>query len=70
MNQRRRRILFVSALIMVIFAGVAYQFQAPPPMKVLVITLDTTRADRLGCCGHNEALPPAMDAVARDGVVV
>ncbi len=38
-------------------------------MNVLLITLDTTRADRLGCYGYNEALTPAMDSIARDGVL-
>ena len=68
-NQRRRRILFVSTLILAAIAGVTYRFRSPPPMNVLLITLDTTRADRLGCYGYNEALTPAMDSLARDGVL-
>ena len=54
---------------MVVIAGVAYRFRSPPQMNVLLITLDTTRADRLGCYGYNEALTPAMDSIARDGVL-
>ncbi|UCE60057.1 MAG: sulfatase-like hydrolase/transferase [Phycisphaerales bacterium] len=36
--------------------------------NVLVITLDTTRADRLGCYGYSAAQTPALDALAQSGV--
>lgn len=36
--------------------------------NVLFITLDTTRADRLGCYGYAEALTPALDGLAAAGV--
>ena len=43
---------------------------APRPMPcVLVVTLDTTRADRLGCYGYKRALTPHLDALASSGVV-
>jgi len=35
--------------------------------NVLLITLDTTRADRLGCYGWKQAVTPALDATARAG---
>ncbi|MFW6108021.1 MAG: tetratricopeptide repeat protein [bacterium] len=35
--------------------------------SVLLITLDTTRADRLGCYGYAEAETPALDAAAAAG---
>jgi len=37
--------------------------------NVLVITLDTTRADRLGCYGYEKAGTPNLDGVAAEGVV-
>ena len=37
--------------------------------NVLMITLDTTRADRLGCYGHEGAATPHLDNLARDGVL-
>lgn len=40
-----------------------------PKLNVLLVTLDTTRADHIGCYGHAEALTPAVDALARDGVL-
>lgn len=36
--------------------------------NVLLVTLDTTRADRLGCYGHKDALTPRLDGLARNGV--
>ncbi len=37
--------------------------------NVVLITLDTTRADRLGCYGDADARTPALDALARNGVL-
>jgi len=36
---------------------------------VLVITLDTTRADHLGSYGYSEPTTPVLDALAKDGAV-
>jgi arylsulfatase A-like enzyme/Flp pilus assembly protein TadD len=35
--------------------------------SLLLITLDTTRVDRLGCYGHAAAQTPNLDSLARDG---
>jgi arylsulfatase A-like enzyme len=37
-------------------------------MNLLVVTLDTTRADRLGCYGYEGASTPDLDALARRSV--
>ena len=37
--------------------------------NLLLITLDTTRADRLGCYGDKNARTPALDALASRGMV-
>lgn len=37
-------------------------------LNVVLITLDTTRADRLGCYGYAGAVTPNLDALARNGV--
>ena len=39
------------------------------PIGVVIITLDTTRADRLSPYGFMDAPMPALDRLARDGVV-
>jgi arylsulfatase A-like enzyme/Flp pilus assembly protein TadD len=38
-------------------------------LNVVVVTLDTTRADRLGCYGFTGVATPNIDALAREGVV-
>jgi arylsulfatase A-like enzyme len=39
------------------------------PRAIVLITLDTTRADRMGFLGSQSGLTPHLDALARDGVV-
>lgn len=39
----------------------------PPRPSVVLVTLDTTRADRLGCYGYKDATTPVLDALARSG---
>ena len=39
------------------------------PKNLLLITVDTLRADRLGCTGHDEACTPVLDRLAREGVL-
>jgi len=42
---------------------------APPPPSILLITLDTTRADHLGAYGDPNARTPNLDRLASEGVV-
>lgn len=42
---------------------------APSQPNVLLITIDTTRADRLGCYGHDFAVTPTLDALAAEGIL-
>ncbi|HEX9637432.1 MAG TPA: sulfatase-like hydrolase/transferase, partial [Acidobacteriota bacterium] len=44
---------------------------APPaqPPNLVLITLDTLRADRLGCYGYAAAETPALDRLAREGTL-
>ena len=39
------------------------------PANMLLITLDTTRADRLGCYGNDDIRTPNIDGLAREGVL-
>lgn len=41
----------------------------PKPPDVILITLDTTRADRLGVYGYTKSTSPNIDAFAREAVV-
>ncbi len=40
-----------------------------PEANVLLVTLDTTRADHLGCYGYEPARTPNLDGLARAGVL-
>lgn len=40
---------------------------SPKPHNVLLVTLDTTRADRLSCYGHTPETSPHLDALAHEG---
>jgi arylsulfatase A-like enzyme/Tfp pilus assembly protein PilF len=42
---------------------------APAELNVVVVTLDTLRADHLGCYGHPEVRTPHIDALADQGVL-
>lgn len=39
------------------------------PLNVLLFTVDTLRADHLGCYGYSKATSPHIDQLARDGVL-
>jgi len=79
-NPRRRpRHAFIIAAILVLLGTLAYVFvprfgkgavdlAAAASHNVLLITLDTTRADHLGCYGYEQAQTPRLDDLARDGV--
>jgi len=44
--------------------------QSPPaPRTVILISVDTLRADRLGCYGYNRPTSPHLDALARESVL-
>ncbi len=47
--------------------SVSSRAQSPPP-NVLLITIDTVRADRIGAYGYSKASTPVLDRLAREGV--
>jgi choline-sulfatase len=51
----------------VLFFALRSARRAPP--NILLITLDTTRADHLGAYGYKLARTPRLDRLARDGVL-
>jgi arylsulfatase A-like enzyme/Tfp pilus assembly protein PilF len=55
-----------------VVATCTFAAQAPArkaPVNVILITIDTVRADHLGCYGDGQVQTPALDALAHDGVV-
>lgn len=68
----QRRILIGVALVVsagVFTALIRFFIPSRPTTNVLIVTLDTTRADRLGCYGYKKALTPALDGLAAQGVL-
>ena len=58
------------AFLLCLFLTGATCFAAPAERpNIILITLDTTRADRMGFLGSKRGLTPNLDAVARQGVV-
>jgi choline-sulfatase len=51
-----------------LFLGSCRQNKPARP-NILIITVDTLRADRVGCYGYAGGLTPNVDALAKDGVV-
>jgi arylsulfatase A-like enzyme/Tfp pilus assembly protein PilF len=55
-------------LIFLVASAMAGSVASKPP-NVILITLDTTRADRMGFLGSKRGLTPNLDALARQSVV-
>lgn len=60
------RVLFLFLLSGCAFAASP---KGTPPHNIVLITLDTTRAGRMGFLGSQRGLTPNLDALARDSVV-
>src|SRR2546422_7472231 len=61
-----RRWLFLPLLLL---PGCSRGPWAKPPTSLVLITLDTTRADHLGCYGYRQATSPVIDKLAKEGTV-
>jgi arylsulfatase A-like enzyme/thioredoxin-like negative regulator of GroEL len=57
-----------SLVFLALFSGLTTLASAEAP-DIILITVDTTRADRMGFLGCKKGLTPNLDAVARQGVV-
>jgi arylsulfatase A-like enzyme/Flp pilus assembly protein TadD len=64
-----RKLVIASCLIVGALAGLFFWAWPRQRANLLLITLDTTRADRLGCYGHQQARTPVLDELARNGIV-
>ncbi len=50
------------------FAAAGCGPSGPPPPSVVLVTLDTTRVDRLSCYGYGRPTSPHLDHLAQEGV--
>lgn len=73
---RRTRITSVARITILLLtfgcrlqAGSVPTKRAPVRPNVILITIDTLRADHLGCYGYKEIQTPTIDALAHDGVL-
>lgn len=69
--------LFVFSVVLIVALAALFVFRLLKPgakikkdasLNVLLVTLDTTRADRLGCYGYDRARTPNLDGLASAGV--
>jgi arylsulfatase A-like enzyme/Flp pilus assembly protein TadD len=75
-RETRKSLLALSALLILALAGfLVVRFLRPGAkikkdgrLNIVLITMDTTRADRLGCYGSTRAKTPNLDALAAAGV--
>jgi arylsulfatase A-like enzyme len=59
---------FLSLFLLVVASSVVAFAASPQRPNVILITLDTTRADRMGFLGSQRGLTPNLDALANDSV--
>lgn len=59
--------LMILALLAFCIAGCAHPREVPA--NLLLITMDTTRADHLGCYGYSKPITPNLDRLAKRGVL-
>ena len=59
--------LALAGLLLAFLAGCTQQGTEPP--SILLVTLDTTRADRIGAYGRDGARTPTLDRLARQGIL-
>jgi arylsulfatase A-like enzyme/Flp pilus assembly protein TadD len=60
-----RRLLFILTALTAL--PVAAQTPAKPALNVVLITIDTLRADHVGCYGYKQIKTPNIDGLAADG---
>ncbi|HEV2022985.1 MAG TPA: sulfatase-like hydrolase/transferase, partial [Terriglobales bacterium] len=68
MNLRFRFRSATSLVVLLLATAVGHAAAPPPAINVVVITIDTLRADHLGCYGYKAAETPNLDQLAAEGV--
>ncbi|MGH9315456.1 MAG: sulfatase family protein [Vicinamibacterales bacterium] len=64
-----RRLTLPAWILSVMLGSCASPEQPPSPLGILIVTLDTTRADYLSAYGAGPVWTPNLDRLAADGVV-
>src|SRR5581483_4640329 len=58
-----------TVVLWVCFAAMAHAAGTPSKPNVLIVTIDTLRADHVGCYGYTRVKTPNIDSLCADGVV-
>ena len=64
-----RRLLVVLSLALVVIIGAVLTFRTSPSINVILITVDTLRADHLGAYGYQRQTSPNLDLFAKESVL-
>jgi arylsulfatase A-like enzyme/Flp pilus assembly protein TadD len=75
MNHRKNRAIVLTAIVFLFISAAVLYFlttggKTGEARNVLVITLDTTRADRIGAYGCKDARTPNIDRLAHEGTLL
>lgn len=62
-----RRRAAVAIIVAGTVAAVGLGCRQEPPLDLVIVTFDTTRADAIGCYGNADAVTPTVDALAAEG---
>lgn len=66
---KRAYFLIAFVLFLAILAFFFYRYKRESTPNVIVITLDTLRADHLGCYGYSRPTSPNLDRIASQGIL-
>lgn len=66
---QRLRIPMLAVMAMASVISVWWFWKKTARPNILLITLDTTRADRIGCYGYATGLTPTIDSLAEEGTL-
>src|SRR5262245_11072272 len=61
--------LLAAAAPALLLAATSGACSRPARPSVVLVTIDTLRADHLGCYGYERAVSPHIDALAREGLL-
>jgi arylsulfatase A-like enzyme/Flp pilus assembly protein TadD len=71
--KKKRTALFVAPVALAVLVGVIFliitKVRKPPVKQLILISIDTCRADHLSCYGYPEKTTPNIDALAREAVM-
>lgn len=61
--------VFAAGLLLAAGGGCGRKAPAPKPVNILLVSIDSLRADHLGCYGYGRDTTPEIDRLAREGTV-